>query len=375
MSCPTASRWFVPDDEYDHATQDYAFVGESIISVQNEFDIYDAIPSTRPWPKTFRQYLSEGRQWFETKGGMLIYSDVDAKNPEHKRMVYDIDAQKPWLEKPEQKTIDAQQALLNACHSGCTHEHDSEKVGTGPWRISDYIVDHVIGLEDSAAKLEALRVLSGQQLHKDPRPTMLLIAILDAMKSDTGPSKSGWAIAYDFEKNKIIVKAFEVQQGQHPLEEAWFEPHAVNVMETPETLAGNLVATIVSNLAEENKSYGKVIACVIGSWLRMHGKAFGFSEEKCTNLRLQVNPTLSDLEDEPFPAPEIVNPRKTNIVQNHFTAMRYLIQRDEDAMRDMAVRAKEEGFETSANNLAKYFEKVVLDLKRASEDPEKPLEF
>ena len=388
MSSPTASRWFMPDDDFYCFTQDYAFVGKSSITVENEFAKYERMSFTPLMPKTLRQYVRTGRRWFDDEDGLMVFTDVDAKDPEHENTVRDLEVIKPWLEEQEQKTLDVEKGLVSVIYGECKHDNDDEKKDclghpaprlppNNIWTLSPKVINHILGLEDPTAKIEALRVLSGQQLYRNPRPVMLLLGVLDDMKPKKELVKGGWALAYNFEKDKVIIKAFQAGHGQHPLGEAWFEPGPGNLMESPATLADDLVSVVTSAFPEEDKPYGKAVAFMIGSWIIWHAYALGLSREVFDKLKEQMNTLESELKEEPFPALDLTDesdPEMYNVVKDEFAYLYQVIHRGEDMLRDIAIEAKEAGFETSADNVALYYEKVLKMLRHMAMNPEKPLD-
>ena len=396
MTSSTATRWFKPDFEYDALTEDYAIVGQSASNVNAELARFDLV-SPEAWrPKTFYDYAVEGYRWFTdyiTDEGLFIYSDVDGKDPNHEQTIRDVMVKGPRLEKLEEHTEDAARLLLDffvepdKINDPDLKSKADNMLKTPPTiaSVTDLVdhltgrsalMDFVIKLKDSRAKVETLRIVSRQADREHPRPVMLLIGLLNDMKSRNKTPKRGWAIAYDFVENVIRIKSFETKEGEHPLADAWVEERSedsFHQVRKPEDLAANLLLVVNPELSEEDKPYAKALAYVIGYWLQRHEEALGFSKEISVAMDDQMEAIKQDLLSIDFPdlPPESL---KLNWVQEEITSIRYALQQNEDELRETALRSKKDGFETSADNLAKYFEKVLKDLDQIAENPEAPWE-
>ena len=106
----------------------------------------------------------------------------------------------------------------------------------------------------------------------------------------------------------------------------------------------------------------------------MHKEVFKLSEEDVAGLRKQVEAIKKCLESQKLPALEQPESAKKSEVLSDLSAMREQLELAEDQLRDMAVRAKEDGLETTASNLATHFEKTIRDLTQMIEHPELPLQ-
>ena len=392
MSCPTAERWFVPDEDYYFLSEDYALVNRSSNWIQVFLDRIDKVKEVRVSSyDNFYQYMRYSPRWFleTTNGkGILIYADVDQARPEHKAMVYDLNAQKPWLEEAEKHTEEASKSLIEFAKSTLLHSaldleilteedvkaemlYSIQKMG-----FPDELVDYLIKLEDTRIKAETLRILSGQKRYRKPRPVMILVKMLD--NGDAG----GWVIGYDFVQNLIIIKSFDSKHGQHPLGEAWFEKPTRDDIYTsanPHDFATTLVSEFGSEPTGDRRGFALVMSYLAGKWIRDHAKELKLPEELRTGLQKALSAMKMELKNEVFPGSdegsEVPEPVKRNVVQREWVAQRLKILEDEDALRDVALEAKESGFETSAHNLAKYFERTVKELGQLARNPEAPLEI
>ncbi|KAL9113028.1 MAG: hypothetical protein Q9187_007681 [Circinaria calcarea] len=388
MSCPTANRWFVPDEEYYYLTGDYVFVHKSANAIQALGHRY-GMPKGYPMEyKTFYEYMRYAPRWFlqATYGrGALIYTDVNRAKPEHKAAVYDLEAQKPWLEEGEKETEGAREGLMTFARDSLFHL----SVGVEEWTdsdlmaeiigyiqkmgVSDILVEYIIKLKDTKAKTETLRILSGQKLHRKPRPVMILIKMFGNMDHN-----GGWVVAYDFIQNVIVIKSFESKDGEHPLDEAWYEkPPRDDIYHStsPHDFAKTLVLEFASEAPEHRTGFSLAVSYQAGKWIRKHEQELEVPEELSVDLQKALDCMKLELKKEVFPNPEILEPPRRNVVQMEWVAQRDRLLQDEDDYRDLAIEAKEDGFETSANNLAKYFERSVNELAQFVKDPEIPLEI
>lgn len=339
-----------------------------------------------PQYHNFYEYMRYGPRWFleATCGNaILIYADVNRANPEHKVAVYNLEAQKPWLEKEEKDTEEATKGLIKFARGTFFHQvvdvdqwtDDELKAETMSYireMFSEKVVDYIISLNGSKAKAETLRILSGQKLYRKTRPVMILIKMLGNM--DAG----GWAIGYDFVKDLITVKSFDTKEGQHPLDESWAEKPPGDDMyhcASPHDFAKKLVSEFASEVTGTREGFGLTVSYQAGKWIRNHQKELGLPEELSVNLQKALATIKTELKKKVFPNPEILELPKRNVVQMEWVAQRDRILQDEDDYRDLAIQAKEDGFEASANNLAKYFERTVKELGQFVKDPEMPLEI
>ena len=388
MSCPTAVCWFKPDGEYDAITEDYAIVGRSSGAVKAilEYPEID-VGYEHERPRTFYDWALYGRRWFKRNPdseGILIFSEVNGEDPDHPRYVQKVANTVPLLDEPEKATEDALQKLFDfAKEMDFIDEDIASARASSPTDFIHYIpfgpktVDFIIELEGSETKAEALRVLSAQTYREHPRSVMLLLGLLDDMKSNHESGKRGWAIGYDFEENLLRIRSFDASIGKHPLGASWIKQLPEDEFyqaKNPKDLAADLSSIVRPQILEEDKPYALAIALLVGIWLAHHRRAFDFSEELSESLINQIKSIDADLNTKDFPEIKELDSTELNYALEQLKSMRRMLKRDEDSLRDMAVRANKDGFETSANNLAKFFEKTLKDLDHIIEDPETPWE-
>ena len=405
--------------EYDIVSEDYVLVGHNSRLAKSELSKREKIGHKPLGLSTWEDYMLFGPRWFShwhCGVSQLIYADANQKDPEHRRSVRDIEAMKPWVTEAEKETKYAKHSLLDYIrqdYAATRNESGSETEGeddektvkdgdttgkdddktdeelsdeealefaykrTSLGHVDDSLVDFILELENPSTKREVLRILSHQMMMSKPRPVMILIALLESMKPNEGTNKSGWAVGYDVIENKILIKSFECKADEHPLAEPWYSDSAIDafyVAESPDTFASNLISSKQTELPGDDEHYRSVITCMAGKWIEWHSLALKLSDEKSENLRQALTAIEFRLEEEKITETTKPKPVKFNAAQQKCIELRWMLIESEDYMRDVAVLAKEEGHETSANNLAKHFEKVLKDLNQMIESPNTPLE-
>ena len=405
--------------EYDIVTEDYVLVGHNSRLAKSELSKREEIGHKTLGLSPWEDYMLFGPRWFShwhCGVSQLIYADANQKNPDHRRRVRDIEAMKPWVLEEGEETKHAKHLLLDyirqdytatrdesgsetegeddekTVKDGDTTEKEDDKTDEGLsdeealeiaykrtsfGHVDDSLVDFILELEKPSTKREVLRILSHQMMMSKPRPVMILIALLESLRPNEGTNKSGWAVGYDVIENKILIKSFECKADEHPLAEAWYSNSATDafyVAESPDTFASNLISSKQIELPGDDEHYRSVITCIAGKWLEWHSLALKLSDKKSESLRGALTAIESRLKEEKII--EITKPKSTkfNAAQQKCIELRWMLIESEDYMRDVAVLAKEEGHETSANNLARHFEKVLRDLNQMIESPDMPLE-
>ena len=397
MPCPTARRWFVPDEEYYLVSEDYTVVDKCAYIIQTltyRFTTANDDPTTEY--DNYNDYMRYHPRWFLeiTHGNAaLVYADVNRANPEHKATVHDINTQKPWLETEEKETEEAGKGPIKFVRDNLFHESDDATVDVYKYNdeeamaetmsfirhvgVPDQLINYIISLKDANAKLETLRILSGQKLHRKPRPVMILINMLGNMDQD-----GGWCIGYDFVRNLLIIKSFNIKEDQHPLDKSWFKKPPRDDLyysASPHDFTKALVLELSSDRTGDREGFNLVVSYLAGKWIRSCKNELEISEELCADLQKALDAMKTELKEEQFPKmgneSEIPERVKINVVQRDWVVQRHGLLEDEDVSRDLAIRAKEDGFDISANNLAKYFERTVKELEAFAKDPEVPLEI
>ena len=415
MSCPTADKWLVDNAEYDLASEDYVIAGQNSRVVESAF--FDRDENIALKMHTWGDFLRFSHVWFVdgARGeGQLIYSDTNQNDPKHKKSVQDIETVKPLLKKVEKHTEEAKQILFSYIRQwaaereryayatyddddDCMTEGDEDKTGKNSdhtkqeldddeclklayryaafGHLPDAIIKFILELETPALRGEVLRILSHQMLTRKPRPIMILIGVLESLGTKQGSGRSGWAIAYDVINNKILIKSIHIHAGAHPLADPWYNNSPNDAFyraESPETFVANMMPSKKPELPGDDENYRLALNFLTGRWLDLHSLPLKLSIETAVSLDEAMAAIISRLNKAELP--EIAEPVMVNSAREECIELRCSLIKSQDTLRDAAVQAMEEGNETSAVNLAKFFEKSLKYLTQMIEHPDMPLE-
>ncbi|KAL8837193.1 MAG: hypothetical protein Q9176_005824 [Flavoplaca citrina] len=427
----TASKWFVPEDEYLASTEDYAMIGESALFVKNHLidnpaqrlaSLLSGI-SDPNFHDIIYHRLHDGDP-YRSRGGaiigpQLVYADVDRDSEEHQRLVKDAaiegltDEDSSVIKEESKKLTEFMHKHCPGCLDGvedlsefeCEElnaaledgKEDNGEQQKGPsGYMSEMMIEYVLQLEKEEDRRQALTVISGQGRRRNPRPVLLLLNII--YKVSEGGQK-GWLIGYDFYANNIIIKPFQAKDGtQHPLAEKWdveLPEDGVSWKGRPTEFIYNklfplndeIVKNKKSNAAKEtpNETYGfKLLAYyLIGDWLRSNWDAIMSIKptEGETPLKREVQYEVSrccgtfEMETEKVPFPHCPEASDEGSICSR-PALKYmetLLEDYEMDVREQALEAKKAGKEDVAQNVAKLYGNLLEQLRSFNMNPEKPL--
>ncbi|KAI4278355.1 MAG: hypothetical protein LQ337_001057 [Flavoplaca oasis] len=427
----TASKWFVPEDEYLASTEDYAVVGESALFVKNHLidnpaqrlASHLAGISDPNFHDILYHRLHDGDP-YRSRGGaiigpQLVYADVDRDNEEHQRLVKDaaieglVDEDSNDIKKASRKLtefmhrhcpgcLDSVEGLsesereeLEAAIEKDKEDDDEQQKGPSGY-MSEMMIEYVLQLEKEEDRRQALTVISGQGRRRNPRPVLLLLNIIYKV-SEGG--QEGWLIGYNFYANNIIIKPFQAKDGtQHPLAESWnveLPEDGVSWKGRPTEfiydklfpLNDEIAKNKVSDAAKEtrNETYGfKLLAYYsIGDWLRLNSAAIMSIKptEGEIPLKREVQYAVSrccgtiEMETEKVPFPHCPEASEEGSIRSK-SALKYmetLLEDYEMDVREQALEAKKAGKEDVAQNVAKLYENLLEQLRSFNMNPEKPL--
>lgn len=230
----TATRWFVSDKDFDAADEDYAIVFERSADARVEFRSHDD-GYWRQRPRSFGEIADETNCYLLAWKGRLLYADVDeAADPEHLKSIEK--AREELLKEEAPGTEEARKGLVAHYLEESKKHDDNEDYGYNfeplfPNRrnkIEGFKGEIGIGpcveyclLQDVKTRKILLNLLTRQARRKSPRPVLLLLGMIDNRQSTLWGRTEGFASAYDFETDEIIVKPFVSHEGHHPLGERW----------------------------------------------------------------------------------------------------------------------------------------------------------
>ena len=392
MSCSTAKRWFSSDHEYFTLTEDYALVRRSATSVEAQLasvnsgvEAHADTPPTRNYDDfdfNRPQYFSAG---LHPSAGILIYADVNAKDPNHKKQIYEVEAKIPRLEERPSKLDSAAKALAQTLRKNrypCLHgprderilERTQSDIQNEEGFVSEDVIHSIIELEDKALVRDALTILSCQGSRKNPRPVMLLIDIVhDPTSTADGPRK-GLAIAYSFTEDKIIIKSFNCTPAEHPLGQSWSAKNSQDDFYLSDSVATFLDNLITSPIGDQNPLY-LLAKRIAGVWIKLNHEAWMLSEEKMSKLDASLKSMRKNLSETPFPKIERAIPSAEAETTDELRGFLEDFRLSEVELRDYAVHAQQAGLTARANSIAKFYEVSEMALVELVDNPEAELDF
>ena len=397
MSSQTAARWFVPDDEYYRGTDDYLFCLQGSGEVKSLFrrlEDRDDLPEDN---LTVYEYMKSWGLWYSNKGGngCLIYADAKDRDIKERENFIRARAKIPLLDELPEDLQEVDKQLIKWVYKNemedLTSQEDSEDLSaeeksiarhiikrqTGRGFICSNLIDYVVMQDDSRIRTDLLTLLSGQGYIQTPRPTILLIAVVDDVFTAPGPRQKGVVTAYDMVKEVFITRSYAFDRNQYVFAESWSSKDSEDgfyACDTAKSFVSGLPAPDSVATADKSALLKFYIQRMVCKWLQKHKEVFKFSEENVTRLQKHAAAVKEFLKSQKVPALEQhVLAEKSDVIMD-LSALLEQVELMEDHLRDMAVRAKEDGLATTADNLAKHFDKTVRDLTQMVEHPELPLQ-
>ncbi len=409
----TAQRWWSSDKEfYKVKDMDYAVVGWRREDVRHDINFVESRPHRHF--QNYYNFLDDtyDSHYYFARRGALVFSDVDGTDEHRTAMLNrDYSVERP-VPSEHQRSLAAglAQALdhmdSDAHSDNCDCPKDSNIDGLGsnddgnadigsaplgdceifPTRRLDYdAVKHIITLSTKDDKSEMMNMVSAEVAQKTPRPTMLLAALFSNHQSVTVGEGSGYVVAYDSLENRIVVKPYKATLDHHPLGEPWFtaqKPDMITYVGSPGALARRIAQR--EGLGDESSSnygFALVARIVAGQWILSHqdalktvpGPGHGdlLDEATVTQLRDTLEEHETELSSMPFPNKiRAENPKSTVNFAHSYYAMTQLLEDIEGNLRRCALDGKEKGQEKAADNLAKFYERVLEAAAALAKDPE-----
>ncbi|KAL8728250.1 MAG: hypothetical protein Q9181_005416 [Wetmoreana brouardii] len=420
------SKWFVPDTEFLAAKEDYAVVGEPAAYIrrllreessypENDSDHEDeslsASVTNKERESTIQNELNEfdyGDIFGIGAGRRLLYADVDRDDPEHRNICQRI-ANEGSLKEMSEKSKEAKEKIIEhlvGLHDpGDREESESVEEWTRKNRayvvklismshglMSRKLVNYVLSIDNEADRREILVGLSGQALRKTQRPVLLYIGMVDDCSSEEVGNRKGWAIAYDFYIDHLIIKPFLADESHHPLAEKWnieLPEDGISFSGRPSAFIGRLLklhADIESKEYEKDPLafghrmlvYYHVLEWIIENWkpLASIKQAEGESPMIDDDLT-KLNILLDLIEEEsahiqcPYKLQKAPVGKPGTI--REFAHMQTTLEDYEEIIRGQVIKAKEAGRETAAQNAAKLYGQMLEQLRSFNMDPDKEL--
>lgn len=414
----TASKWFVPTQEYLASVEDYAMVGYSALYVKNHFIDEPSTHGLDDLPTGSEPNFADVLDHPMYYQARLVYADVDRDNKDHQRACKD--AVKPGFMVQESEKIKAAKKKLFehvidhkdhcgslASESGDEDEspedEDMEKrlAAMGEAfersnRVTHSMIDYVLKLESEADRREVLTIISRQHRRKNPRPVLLLIGMIDKFSEGV---KEGWRIGYDFYANNLMIKPYHATDvTQHPLAEKWdveLPDDGVSWKGHPAGFVTDKLLPLQEEFNQDkdnklekeikNETYGfKLLAYhSITRWLRNHWKLLAdiktvdgakpLEEVGLHDVTAIYYSIMGETEEVPFPYK--AQDKEKHLVGTMPTLkhMQVLLEDYERSVRHDALEAKQAGKEDVAQNVANLYEHLLEQLRSFNLNPEKPL--
>ncbi|KAL8689750.1 MAG: hypothetical protein Q9218_004649 [Villophora microphyllina] len=417
-----ASRWFVPDAEFLAATEDYAVVGQPetigrpFLPPSEMFDPYEGVfdeDEEEQYDLTVKDELTDANIGEAIGLGVseqLLYADVDSNNPDHKEIGKRITKEESLAEESEKGKAVKDKLIehLVSLHSPVSDDDEApDEEGMKKYRaylvqllsrahgiVSREMIDYVLSLEDQGDRREILNILSGQSLRKTQRPVMLLIGMIDSYSSEKIGVKEGWKVAYDFYKDRVIIKPFFSDKTHHPLTEKWdadLPDDGVSFTGRPSAFVERfwkLHAEIQNKEHEKDiTAFGRRVLVYYFTmrWIVGHWKALGaikqvegdrpMSHENLIKLTDAKKTILQAVGNIKLKLDVKLQKRPTNDKGSVrvFEYMQALLEDHESIIREDVVKVKEAGREAAAQNAAKLYGQLLAQLRSFNLDSEQEI--
>ncbi|KAI4193464.1 MAG: hypothetical protein LQ350_008306 [Teloschistes chrysophthalmus] len=399
----TASKWFVPDEEFFASTEDYAIFGqpESMIHPLVRYHWEDFLePYFLEGDEAEAQHdISVGKEYsFSGSFGnmcdlgvsqQLLYTDVDCNDPKHKTIRRRVAAAGCLKEESEKSKEVREKLIKNLVIAKLSHlsvedadeataeerEDTVQLLKDAPGVVSGKIVNIILSLEDEGERRETLNVLSGQHLRKIQRPVLLLIGMAEKHSTKEDGTNEGWAVAYNFYEDRLIIKPFLSDEAHHPLTEKWdtdLPDDSISFSGRPSGIVERFWK-IHSDIQKKEHhkdttafSYRVLVTLFTMQWIRKHWKALCATK----HAKGDNSPTLSKDVDPKF---EEAEGRSLRPWIRVFKYMQDMLEMHEGPIRHDVAKVKEAGREVAAKNAVKLYDRLLEQLRSFNLDPEKEI--
>ena len=260
MSCPTATRWFVPDQEFEAAEEDYALVGQFTKIIRRQIDEGnndDLLQRPDGSPETavyFDDFLMRNQIpcYDFAECGRMLWADVDDSKPEHRSEVQALVKEKSD-KKYDYKSVwekfwPAMDAALKAHIKKIKSKRGGSKISTpdneedeftqegrdnylfrrireqcGRGYLEPVVFDALFtGLNTAEERQKMIKMLTLQPPSGKSRPLMVLVSMVDSLQASNVGEKQGWAVVYDLNRDLFTCKPFFSNEEHHPLTSPWY---------------------------------------------------------------------------------------------------------------------------------------------------------
>lgn len=386
----TATRWFVPDQEFHRTINDDAVVGQTATSVFADLSKTDNAPTRIIGANDtfFTEYhrLHSERCYDFAVQGQLVYADVDDENPEHKEKIDEWAKAIPFEEETSRTKLIKKELLLWAVDKSVSNYHPDEYgwyvneedrwTRKESWILKDLqmflfkgflepsLISRILTATIAEEKEDILYMMSGQMQHPIKRPVLALIDLIDSKQTTEVGETKGWAIGFDFVKELLIIKPFLSKAGTHPLGAKWYGAVAqdgVSFCGTLEEFAKAYIELGESVGADANHNGFKLLVHTLAAeW--MDGLGSDLYTVHDIELRKAERNIWEAMMSIPFPAVQKTKKEDAKSIEP-FVQLLSTIERQEIALRDSAVEAEKQGDAETAQNAAKLYESIHGQIK------------
>ncbi|MCJ1399904.1 hypothetical protein MMC11_003107 [Xylographa trunciseda] len=392
MSCPTAQRWFVSNDEFNIANEDYVFCNARAEVIKDEAAYFDDIC----WdcPDVPKNFFSEAKLMatnffpsFEF-GGRLMYADAHLQDPKDWQDVLGTRSKTPQLKELPEDITKAQEMLcetlrplfMPAQSDGGPSREEFAAIVECRYRhgaIDSTAVSYLVAKKGTSEQETALTYLSGQGRMHEKRPVLLFLGAIINTRTSTDERKAGIAYAYDFQKDAVIIKSFTYSKGQHPFPKSWFEKESEDdyyLQQPISELAESILDPNEDQAHPPRACFVDLAKYLVGDWIRYFSHDFKLSDDVAISFGDKMKALMKHLWR--IKAPEVKSQEDTERdIVFQFNELRRELILDEPTLREIALEAQEDGQTIAAENMAKFFERSTRDLKQLADHPEVPLDI
>ena len=386
------------------------------------------------FPIYFSQLIRGQGRWvgyydFATIGRML-WADVDDSKPEHEKEVQEATIKTVEIDLKDGPHAAVWKEAKSILFKERVHYFEEEDEEMKKQEEASLIESQLFCVErgelrpemlnmmlthfkEPEKKQQIIEVVTDQAGQTVKRPLMILAGLIDSVHTPIRGEKKGWTVGYDIIKDILICKPFFSDEKHHPLGGSWYVDVAedgVSFSWSPKVfieeylkLGDTLEAKFASGEIKEKPAtkreeedgeeldlelsdtpfaFRLAVHTVAAKFILKHWAGFvnsrpDISKEdaaalytKVKDAKIKIKRNLRKIQIPVVAKAE--NPDKKLYVYAA-EEMEWELVEHEDLLRRGAVKAKEQGREKVAKNLALLYERVMGMVKAFNEDPEKDM--
>lgn len=423
----TASRWFCSDLQFCASLRDYAVVKATSTQVRHARTHADTGCNRHGLRQcTFADMLSKLSKnpcYSFAVEGQLVYADVNNDDPEHEKGVDKQNAEEVPLEvESEDFRIAREKLIVHLTEKWYEHKISDLEVNVADrymyamaedkfeamllnGTVDDAVIGYIRRAETETEKKELLDIVSDQTQRPAQRPVLVLIGLIDDMQSEAMGKTEGWAIGYDFVKDLLIIKPFLSAGQNHPLGGSWYsstqDDDGINYSGCPNQFADMYIleARIQQNTAmvaqrsglteSLHTAFRTFVHTVAAKWILRHLHSLSHPGDENSRLKPLENaiyihsiflsvvefPIKKKIVPPPFvnsdsiPEEEHCPTGQGNWTIDAYVHIQNVLEKEEDAIRAVALQAKEAGDHYVADRIADAYCDMMHSLTAINEGP------